>query len=265
MAPPRGRKGALEEQVRDVLVIMHFLVKGNSPAYAEQIRQSWDRESGHDIIKWISSEVGPRQKTLSLAGTIQVCERLASPERGMLQKHSSVFGRRRKVSTYTLSETPEGFGKVAKVMLGISPAVFLSSSYAKHCLEDVWIPELKRRLGQQSVGSEEVDWIMKHSPTAVMISLEKDFGMMPGEWSPLPRASSYDPFEAWAGACAIADLMSPQRSAMMRGGDNRMRFRVQMSIEGGEKAKLSGEGAVRLRPSDFPKGSHRPSGEEASP
>jgi len=263
MAPPKGKKGALEEQVRDVLIMTHFLVKGNSPVYAEQIRRSWDRHFDGNIIKWLPKEVGPRQKSLSLAGTIQICERLSAPERGILQRHTTAFGERRTVVTYTLSETPEGFGKVARTMLGVSPFLFLRSTYARNCLDNVWIPEIMRRLGRVPVRSSGIDWVIKHSPTALMISLEKDFGARSQEdW--MSGDFNHGELTGWAGACMVADLMSPHRSIMFGGGDKYMSFNVRTNIDGIRDATLEGGGRIRLRRSSRQEGGNRLQTEEAS-
>jgi hypothetical protein len=246
MAPPKGKKGALEEQVKDVLVMMHFLAKGNSPSYAEQIRRSWDRHHEGNIVTWLPREIGPRQKSLSLAGTIQVCERLSSPERGILQRHTTVFGKKRTVVTYTLSETPEGFRKVARAMLGISPFFFLRSTYANHCLDNVWIPEIMGRLGSGSSRVKEFDWALKHLPTALMMTLEKDFGSRSEkDWYSIN--ARHDELAALAGACAIVDATSPSRSfGLARRGDF-IRFSVQAQIEGRDRIDLRGEGRIGLR------------------
>lgn len=246
MAPPRGKKGTLEEQIKDVLVMTHFIFKDNSPAYAEQIRRSWDRHAEGNIVTRLPDNVGPREKSLSLAGTIQVCERLASPERGILQKYRAVFGEKRSVVTYTLSQTPEGFRKVAKTMLEVSPYLFLRSHYANHCLDEVWIPEMMRRLGAEYRKDQKFGWALKHSPTALMITLEDDFGAQLGTDNSR-RGPSRGEIEGWAGACVIADAMSSRRSiGFSRLGDV-IDFSVRARILGGVGYSIEGGGAIRLR------------------
>ena len=246
MAPPKGKKGALEDQLKDVLVMAHFLVKGNSPAYAEQIRQSWDRHMRGNIVGWIPREVGPREKSLSLAGTIRVCERLSSAERGVLQKHTTLFGEKRTVDTYTLSETVEGFRKVARAMLTVSPFLFLRSSYTDHCLDKVWIPEIMRRFGEGSYRVKEFDWALRHSPTALMVSLEKDFGST-SEKDWFSGDIHHGAIGGWAGACAIVDALSPSRSIRLGRRGEFLKFNVRAGIEGVDRVNLSGEGRIRLR------------------
>ena len=246
MAPPKGKKGALEEQVKDVLVMMHFLAKGNSPAYAEQIRRSWDRQSDGNIVDMLPTETGPRVKSLSLAGTIQVCERLASPERGILQRHSTPFGEKRTVTTYTLSETVEGFRRVARVMLGVSPRLFLRSSYARHCLGDVWIPEIRGRLRIEAGRLGGLNWALRRSPTALMITLDKDFGIVSGGYR--HRADkSYDELGAWAAACIITDALSPSEEPRIALGAHFINFSVRAHVEGELGVDLGGEGRTRPR------------------
>jgi hypothetical protein len=246
MAPPKGKKGALEEQVKDVLVMTHFLAKGNSPAYAEQIRRSWDRHAEGNVIAELPKEVGPREKSLSLTGTIQVCERLSSPERGILQRHSSPFGKKRTVVTYTLSETAEGFRRVARAMLGVSPRLFLKSSYARHCLTNVWIPEVRRRLRIEAGCLTAFDWALRRSPIALMITLDRDFGIRPGStWHHADKW--YGELGAWAGACIIADALSPSGSPRITLGPHFINFNVRAHVEGEAGVDLGGEGRIRAR------------------
>jgi hypothetical protein len=246
MAPPKGKKGALEEQIKDVLVMTHFIVKGNSPAYAEQIRRSWDRHEEGNIVTKLPRNVGPREKSISLAGTIQVCERLASPERGILQKYRTVFGEKRSVLTYALSQTPDGFRKVARTMIDVSPFLFLSSHYAHHCLDEVWIPEIMSRLGAEYPHDKKFGWALKHSPTALMITLEDDFGAK-RETNNSRRGVAYDELVGWAGACVIADSMSSHRSIRFAGLGDVIDFSVRARILGRRGYSIEGGGSIRLR------------------
>ncbi len=220
-------------------------MKGNSPAYAEQIRRSWDRHVEGNIVGWLPKDVGPRQRSISLAGTIQVCERLASSERGILQKHTSKFGEKRLVVTYTLTEDEEGFRKIARTMLGIHPFLFLRSSYARHCLNNFWIPEVTRRLGRLQVKSRAIEWALKNSPTALSITLEKDFGeRSQDDW--LSGTFEHGEFEAWAGACLVADVMSLHRSGLFRKEGEFFEFSVRARIIGKPGVSLEGNGRIKL-------------------
>lgn len=247
MAPFKGKKGALEDQLKDALVMTHFLVKGNSPAYAEQIRRSWDENSESNIITSLPDDVGPREKSLSLSGAIQICERLSSPERAILQKHSTMLGEKRAVVTYTLSETPDGFRRVARAMLSVASDLFLESSYAKNCLNNVWIPEIRRRLRIEANQLKGFDWTLGHSPTALMITLENDFGSRLGLNGRYERMEHHGILGAWAGACAIADALSPSRSNRIALGGRHIDFNVRAHVEGRFGLDLGGEGRVGLR------------------
>jgi len=250
MAPPKGKKGALEEQVRDVLVMAHFLENDNRPAYAEQIRRSWDSQYEENIIKVLPKEVGPRMKSLSLAGTIQICERLSSPERAILSKDTSKFGEKRRVVTYSLSETAEGFRKIARTMLSVSIPLFYRSHYTRHCLRDVWIPEIRRRFRIEPGSVPGLELALRRSPTALMITLEKDFGPVfdQGRWD--SGEEWRKEAEAWGGACILADALVPSRSPRVNWGAHPLNFKVraQVESEGPAGFDLGGEGRITWRP-----------------
>lgn len=182
MAPKKGiKRGTLQEQTKELLVLAFFLQKNNNWATADDIVRFWNpkrKESGGMVL---SDDLGPRERTLSRAGASKVCKRLV-PE--ILTKREILGYNNKRVYQYQLA-TEEGFMRVAKRLRG-APMLLMASDYGREGIKKTVIPTLEHAL-DISVENirNELELVLSQSASAFLLAIDESIGA--GSIAELPR------------------------------------------------------------------------------
>lgn len=154
-------------------MISFLLTKDNAQASASTIWNAWNPH-GPDVAGTVASKGG---RTLSLTGTIMICERLVSE--GILVGISQRGYNRRRIMYYRLPASGDesyndGFLRVAERIKG-TPFLLMDSSYGRKAIRDVLLAKVEKDLAID-LGSwkEAAIWAAEHSPTAFMLMCDRD-------------------------------------------------------------------------------------------
>lgn len=156
-----------------MLVISCLLEKENTPSSASTIWSAWNPKNPEGVGKVASQSGG----TLSLTGTIKICERLVSE--GILVGISDQGYNNRTVRFYKLpakgDQAPErGFLSVAD-RLRNSPFLLMDSKYGRSGIKDVLMKKVETDLGiSLEDWKSPAAWTIARSPTAFALACDRD-------------------------------------------------------------------------------------------